>query len=181
MLAPLYAFVQTYQCFHLQVEFPSVVETYYNHGGVQFKCYVIGSEVHCVKKLSIPNVTCSTDNPENANRISDQDGLRLVRDLLIISPHGLQFDSLKSAPVAQGVDLSIIDLPDNRTVQECANVIRRLTGLSIFGFDLICPSKEDGIVLIDVNAFPSYKGIPSAPQALRTLVLEITEGRLCTQ
>ena len=50
-------FVETYRCLHLQVEFPTVVETTYNHGGVQFKFYVTGSEVHCEKKLSIPNVT----------------------------------------------------------------------------------------------------------------------------
>jgi glutathione synthase/RimK-type ligase-like ATP-grasp enzyme len=61
---------------------------------------------------------------------------------------------------------------DCELVQCCAALIAARTGLTLFGFDLIKPSGSDHMLLIDVNAFPSFKGIPDAAHALRQCLLE---------
>lgn len=49
-------------------------------------------------------------------------------------------------------------------VDEIAREVGRLLGLSCYGCDFI--RSADGWVLVDVNAFPGYKGLDAAPQAV---------------
>jgi inositol-1,3,4-trisphosphate 5/6-kinase/inositol-tetrakisphosphate 1-kinase len=55
--------------------------------------------------------------------------------------------------------------------------IREAFGLTLFGFDVITPTNEQGgeseietespVMVIDVNYFPSYKEVPDFPQRLK--------------
>jgi hypothetical protein len=51
-------------------------------------------------------------------------------------------------------------------VEQVAEVLRKELGLTLFGFDLVFDNIAGELVLFDVNYFPSFKGIPEAPEAL---------------
>lgn len=57
--------------------------------------------------------------------------------------------------------------------ENAAAAIRQEFGLTLFGFDVIIPtnlSSADGIVVIDVNFFPSYKEVADFTSRLRSLL-----------
>lgn len=51
-------------------------------------------------------------------------------------------------------------------VEQVAEALRKELGLTLFGFDLVFDNIAGELVLFDVNYFPSFKGIPEAPEAL---------------
>ena len=45
-------------------------------------------------------------------------------------------------------------------------------GLSLFGFDVICPRESPGgMLVVDVNYFPSYKEVTDFPRRLRSMLI----------
>ncbi|KAL4433219.1 hypothetical protein ABPG77_003267 [Micractinium sp. CCAP 211/92] len=53
------------------------------------------------------------------------------------------------------------------TFEAIAAALRQQLGLTLFGFDLVFDRVAGELVIIDVNYFPSFKGIPEAPAALQ--------------
>jgi len=153
-----------------QVAHPAVAEAFHNHGGVQFKCYAIGAHVHCAVKASIGDVGCSADSSGEALI----DGCSVPCS----PPHMVTFDSLKTLPLARSPELAAAAPPEAAVLQACADAIRRRLGLALFGFDLIRSLRTpERYVLIDVNAFPSYKGHDGAAAELRALVKQAARER----
>jgi ribosomal protein S6--L-glutamate ligase len=63
----------------------------------------------------------------------------------------------------------------SESVAEVAREAGRLLGLTCFGCDFV--KGQDGWVLVDVNAFPGYKGADGAPEALVAEILRsATDG-----
>ncbi|HEV2121787.1 MAG TPA: hypothetical protein VGW38_03305 [Chloroflexota bacterium] len=60
--------------------------------------------------------------------------------------------------------------PVTPEIRDGALACGRALGLEIYGVDFL--THEDRFWVVDVNAFPSYKGIPEAPSALAAYVLE---------
>lgn len=153
------------QTYVLQVMlFPVVVEAFYNHGGAQLKCYVIQGECFVRVEQSFPDVSEAIGQNGAACLIGGQTHP-------CNPPFVFKFHSLDSMPKASGrtAERSGIGNYDAKSIQGCAAEIGARTGLTVFGFDLIrpCNSGVSGYVLIDVNAFPSFTGVPEAPYALR--------------
>jgi glutathione synthase/RimK-type ligase-like ATP-grasp enzyme len=55
-----------------------------------------------------------------------------------------------------------------------ASRCRRAFGLDLYGID--CIPTDDGPVVIEVNEFPNYTGVPQASERLADYVLERTAG-----
>lgn len=55
-----------------------------------------------------------------------------------------------------------------RSLEDIARRCGRALGLDIFGIDVMFP--PTGPVVVDVNYFPSFKGVPAAPRALSEFI-----------
>ena len=58
-----------------------------------------------------------------------------------------------------------------------AEVLRRQVGLTLFGFDVVFDFSAGEAVVLDLNFFPSYRGIPEAPAALRSALRQCWKER----
>lgn len=54
--------------------------------------------------------------------------------------------------------LPSIILQQTNAIKDLASIIRRSTGLSLFGFDVIVQKDTNALYVIDLNYFPSYIG-----------------------
>ena len=151
--------------------FPVVVEAFHNHHG-QLKCYAVQSEVFVHKKRSMPVTMLNAEDPS---------GQTILMDGQIVScavPFVYRFHSLDSMPVSAVQAETAPDI-DNGTLSQCAGCIARNTGLTLFGFDLIQQMPERGSrwLLIDVNAFPSFKGVSEAPACIRRAIKRLVASK----
>lgn len=139
------------------------------------KCYAIEGQVFIRAKPSLPDVLthkCSNENrsdrfPRQPAAGPSHSGAAPVQG----NPEGeIAFHTLTNMPCVAAESVNTAVVKDAMTVeaaQRCAAVIREATGLSLFGFDLTVPSSWGSFLLVDVNAFPSFKGITGASDALR--------------
>jgi inositol-1,3,4-trisphosphate 5/6-kinase/inositol-tetrakisphosphate 1-kinase len=58
------------------------------------------------------------------------------------------------------------------TFEAVAAALRQRLGLTLFGFDLVFDRSAGELVIVDVNYFPSFKGIPEAAAALQAALRE---------
>ena len=153
--------------------FPVIAERFHSHDGQMLKCYVIGQQVYTRHKPSIQDV--SLDVAQN-----DGSHIRVGAHLVACNAPGVvSFNSLKSLPGREHIDTGAAQSLDisQEAVQACADMIRQCLGLLLFGFDLILPNESpDTPLLIDVNAFPSYKGIQGAADALRCVAKAVVQN-----
>lgn len=155
---------------------PVVVEAFHNHGGVQFKCYVLGERVYTHIKASIPDALPCPAADDSVDAASEGDESCSFM-LLGGAPYAcapadvLRFHSLTSMPKAPVSALADVAPPPDAVLHACRRALADRLGLRIFGFDLIRPlTAGAGVapyVLIDVNAFPSFKGVPEIGDDLR--------------
>lgn len=134
----------------LDVPLPAVVQEYVDHSSLLYKFYALGEKIfYAVKK--------STPNADTLTKLSEEKGLK-----------PLLFDSLKSLPIAkenpqpgchehlnandQHIDLGL--------VSDAADWLRRMLGLTIFGFDVVIQEGTGDHVIVDVNYLPSFKEVP---------------------
>jgi ribosomal protein S6--L-glutamate ligase len=55
-------------------------------------------------------------------------------------------------------------------VEAIARACGRVFGLSLYGVDII--ESPDGPVVVDLNYFPSYKGVPAAAERLADFIID---------
>eukprot|EP01023_Acetabularia_acetabulum_P008475 TRINITY_DN13682_c0_g1_i1.p1 TRINITY_DN13682_c0_g1~~TRINITY_DN13682_c0_g1_i1.p1 ORF type:complete len:181 (-),score=27.26 TRINITY_DN13682_c0_g1_i1:122-592(-) len=141
---------------------PVCVTQYYNPGGWVYKVYVAGGPLYVHKRPSIPDF--NVDTTKGQHKVA-------------------YFDSLKALPTALTSDISqpqkeLIDStskPFLDALQIISTFINKQLGLQLFGFDILVVKQQDqdedkiGLVVVDVNFFPSFKEIPEAPQAIRKM------------
>ena len=157
----------------LQVpSYPMLVEHFHNHGNVQLKCYVVDRAVYVHVKPSFPDVGLSRDSDGSTCWIGGH-------EVPCSKPFVYAFHSLHSMPKADVSSVTDGVTYDRAVVQRAAHEIGSRTGLTLFGFDLIKPQRSCGAeyLLIDVNAFPSFKGVPEAGDALRACMKQLAAER----
>jgi hypothetical protein len=169
----------TYRKRGMQMEvYPYLAEYFHNHGGTVIKCYVIDDQVFIRAKPSLPDIIKSVNRSEIRNICHDsQDSHPVIaaQNLNTCSSGNgeMAFHTLQNMPCVTAEFVNTALAEDELTIeaaQRCARVIRKATDLSLFGFDLIAPTDGDGFILVDVNAFPSFKGVEGAADALREFV-----------
>jgi len=149
----------------LEVPTPAIVQEYVDHGGVVWKVYVLGEEVFISRRRSTPDVgSLLQDVPTGMSMPAD-------------TPACIEFHSLETLPVS----LPWIRNKDEEKekprgspglmrpefLQALAGVMRHHTRLTLFGFDVIFDFAAGEAVVVDINFFPSFRGIDEAPAALR--------------
>jgi hypothetical protein len=171
----------------VDVPLPAVLQEYVDHNSTLWKVYVAGNQVFSVQKRSTPNLQPLRDFLASYTT-SGVGGVGLVggqekEDVDI--PTSIEFNSLESLPISlpwlrqitdsssagasQQVPAAIMH-PDFLT--QLAQVLRKHLGLTLFGFDVVFDYAAGETVVLDLNFFPSFRGIPEAPRALRTTLLE---------
>ncbi|GBF98687.1 hypothetical protein Rsub_11401 [Raphidocelis subcapitata] len=135
----------------------AVVQEFVNHGGLQYKAYVIADKVFYATRASIPDVA----RPPAPG--PDADAALLERQVL-------RFDSLASLPTrlpahmaAPPKDGAAARPPQplpRPALEAVAAHLRRALGLTLFGFDVVVCSDTGDWLVVDVNYFPNYKGGP---------------------
>ena len=152
--------------------YPALVERFHNHGGVQLKCYCIAGQVYVHVKPSFPDVALARGGDGSTCLIAGATTKCLPSFVYA-------FHSLENMPkAASGSDAGRFTY-DQAVIDRVAQCIQSKVGLTVFGFDLIKP-KADSVVtylLIDVNAFPSFKGVPEAASALRKYLKQLVAQR----
>lgn len=166
--------------YNVQMEVcPYLAESFHNHGGNVIKCYAAGSRVFLRAAPSIPDYPfeCIDKNVDS----NDQDSGHQTGENFTSAHqrHEIAFHSLKNLPCISADAIKAALAQDQNTIeaaQRCAEVIRDATGLSIFGFDFTIPSAGTGFLLVDVNAFPSFKGVDGAAESLRQLLQQVCQN-----
>eukprot|EP00887_Chlorella_sp_A99_P007410 scaffold2.g7410.t1 len=169
----------------LEVPVPAVVQEYIDHGGRVCKVYVAGTEVFYTQRRSTPDLgplaAQLADDPEaDIPAAIDFDSLRSLPTSLPWGRRrgpgpaaeeaavGAGGGSPAAAPVPPVPPASAEELLLRaETVRVVAGVLHDELGLTLFGFDLVVDPAAGELVIIDLNYFPSFKGAPEAPAALR--------------
>jgi glutathione synthase/RimK-type ligase-like ATP-grasp enzyme len=71
------------------------------------------------------------------------------------------------------IDVSLIERTNFKITEEIrrlSQILSKELNLKIFGFDLVKPIDQDGLYLIDLNDFPSFKGIPKVEEVLTEFI-----------
>ncbi|KAG8050524.1 hypothetical protein GUJ93_ZPchr0009g1542 [Zizania palustris] len=129
---------------NLSVPLPAILQEYIDHGSKIFKFYAIGDKIFHAIKNSMPNAShlkCSSGEKP------------------------LTFNSLKTLPVATKEQLLQNRVLDSKSldinlVEEAANFLKELLGLTIFGFDVVVQEASGDHVIVDLNYLPSFKEVP---------------------
>eukprot|EP00981_Chlorochromonas_danica_P010688 scaffold3341_cov165-Ochromonas_danica.AAC.3 len=151
---------------------PCILQQYYDHDAFFYKVYVIDRTVSVYCRASLPNLEAciSSSSPSSSSCY-----------------RSVAFDSRYSYPTLQNFlgdeQVGSIDHFHHPTplsspspvllslIENTAKALREEFGLSLFGFDVIVPCKEEDSlprpVVIDVNYFPSYKEVGDFPSQLR--------------
>ena len=115
---------------------PCILQEYINHGGIIYKLYAIGSELSCDIRPS-------------------------TRDIQPGESLNLNFHSEKPQ-VQNGIwtqprDFSDVKVPIDDFLQISAD-LRKAMNIDLLGFDILI-DKDNHYWIIDVNYFPSYRGV----------------------
>ena len=122
-----------------------VVQDYVDHDGYEMKVYCIGDAIH-ISKRKIPKGTGKEHLP----------------------PFTV-FDSLETKSRNPDEMNYPLEDKDETILRGCAKWLRAKLGLTLFGFDALKVIGTGQIAIIDINYFPSFKGIPDAHSNLRGL------------
>ncbi|MHA2038843.1 MAG: ATP-grasp domain-containing protein [Promethearchaeota archaeon] len=71
------------------------------------------------------------------------------------------------------IDVNLLEREEfeiTEDIRKLAKILSKELKLKIFGFDLVQPLNQDKLYLIDVNDFPSFKGIPNIEKTLSIFI-----------
>eukprot|EP01025_Chloroclados_australasicus_P035317 TRINITY_DN3599_c1_g2_i1.p1 TRINITY_DN3599_c1_g2~~TRINITY_DN3599_c1_g2_i1.p1 ORF type:complete len:532 (+),score=68.62 TRINITY_DN3599_c1_g2_i1:87-1682(+) len=162
------------------INMPVCVTQYYNHGGWVYKVYVAGSQLFVHKRQSLPDF-----GPENvrSSKVIWFDSLSSLPSELQLNDEQLKLQNQKEAFIDETSESFL------EAARIIATYIGKQLGLQLFGFDIVAArdgntNKQEGeddqlpvttLVVVDVNFFPSFKGIPEAPAAVREMVKHVVQ------
>ncbi|GAV08944.1 hypothetical protein RvY_18562 [Ramazzottius varieornatus] len=139
------------------IKVPCVAQSFVNHDAVLYKVFVIADNFYVVRRPSFENFH-STDLPPvvfDSQNISSASWL--YEDPSTKFQSSISPTSVSAKPVFE---------LDSKIVQRIVRGVRKQFGLSLIGIDLIVEKASGRYAIIDVNAFPSYDGVPNFFQHL---------------
>lgn len=142
---------------------------------------------------------CRGSRGDGVQKVSDAWALETWRDPS--DPHGLPLPVLAQADVpSSGRDLKVYvvgqrawaikrrwpartlkeklgdPVPLPAAVREAALTVGRVLGLELFGIDVL--THDERLWVVDVNAYPGFKGVPEAPRAIAEYLLAAAPAEL---
>jgi ribosomal protein S6--L-glutamate ligase len=120
------------------------------------------------------------DSPEQLERLDlDDSGFLLAQpylpnpgyDVKLYSTGDEVFAAVKRSPLHPGEDVLEQLIPVTPELRSIATAVGRVFGLDIFGVDVV--ETPRGWVVLDVNDFPSFGGVPDVARRLARTVLRL--------
>ena len=139
---------------------PFIIQEYYNHNCILFKVFIIGDFLHVVRRPSLRNFDPRTEH-----------GLR-QEDLIFNSqdpppPH--LFDGSIAIE-----DASLWPNPPEEVLRALNRGLQEHFGVHLLGFDVITQVETGRYAVVDVNFFPSYKGVPNMGKRMASFLAGCT-------
>jgi len=115
---------------------PVLVQEFLNHDATIEKVFVIDDFVHAVRRPSLPNFEASEE-----------------REPLMFNSQA--FGDILGSPQHYDVPLPSIEI-----LHSISKALTEITGLTLFGYDLIRDAETGKYSVIDINFFPGFEGVP---------------------
>jgi len=130
---------------------PCLLQEFCNHGGVLYKVFVVGTQFNICERPSIKDTTeiSSKSTIYFDSHVVSKTGKAYLKEIHSFDPNQKQWYTCDEKP----------DMLNEVVVKEIIVRIQKITGLLLFGFDLLIENETGNYALIDINQFPSYSGI----------------------
>ena len=138
-----------------KIKKPCLIQEFCNHSGVCYKVFVIGDRYHICQRPSIKDMNESGLEDSSSKTINfdsfriSKTGQSFCLDLHSSDPNKQEWTSSDKSP----------NLLDSKIVEGIISRMQKVSGLLMYGFDILVEKDSKNYALIDVNQFPSYKGI----------------------
>lgn len=141
---------------------PCVIQQFVNHDARLFKVYVAGNHRYIVQRPSIKNFyNTGAKDRETIFFLSNEMSKSYSASYL----HKLDEDDDEDGSV----------YPDDKLVSDLLDKLERKLNLTLFGIDLIVEKGTGHHLVVDINYFPGYDGVPSAPEKITKYVHELLD------
>ena len=128
-----------------------LIQEFCNHGGVLYKVFVVGNRYEICERPSIRDVSDMKLRDTfyfDSFRVS-KTGQPFLKGIHSSDPNKRHWHNSTEKP----------NMLDHDVTQAIITRIHQLTGLFLFGFDILIEKDTGNYALIDLNQFPSYAGI----------------------
>ena len=149
------------------LKFPLIIKSYYSHRGD-----LVG-EIDTLEELQALSPQWSQE-PIVLQEFAAGDGWDIK--LWVIDQH--LYAARRRTPLETNASKVDIPIPAEELPEEWARItleIGRVFNMRLYGVDLLI--SERGPIIVDVNSFPGFRGVPGADDALVALVERIGEER----
>jgi len=138
-----------------KIKKPCLIQEFCNHSGKCYKVFVIGTRYHICERPSIQNL--------NEKMSELRTNSNIVFNSFQVSKTGQQFhEELHGVNPNQRCWMTSdekSDLLDSEIIEEIITRMHNISGLYLYGFDILVERETNNYALIDINQFPSYKDI----------------------
>ncbi|XP_033127753.1 inositol-tetrakisphosphate 1-kinase-like [Anneissia japonica] len=137
---------------------PCVAQTFINHNAVLHKIFILGDKHFIVQRPSLKNFSDKDSTLEtiffNSHDVSKPDSASFLNKL--------DASDRNSSGIA----------PCEKTINKLVEKICSQLNSTLIGIDIIIENETGVHYIIDVNAFPSYEGVPNILQLLASYIVE---------
>ncbi|KAM9318466.1 inositol-tetrakisphosphate 1-kinase-like [Pholidichthys leucotaenia] len=140
---------------------PCVLQSFVNHGALLHKVYVVGDRHFCVERPSLKNFPSGPCDRKtiffNSNQVSKPEA---SSDLTSLDEQ-----------------MSCVPPPSSEAVAALVKELRDQLGLALFGVDVIININTHALMVIDINYFPGYEGVPQFFSSLLSHITSVLDKR----
>ncbi len=147
--------------------FPLIIKSHYSHRGD------LVSKIDTLEELQALAPQWASE-PIVLQKFAENDGWDIK--LWVIDQH--IFAARRRAFLEPGTSKEDVVIPSEELPQEWGEIVHeigRIFDLQLFGVDLLM--SDDGPIIVDVNSFPGFRGVPGADDALVALVERLNQER----
>jgi len=144
-----------------RMQFPVLLQEYINHDAALFKVYVIAEMCYIFQKNSSRNIFI-------------EEGETIFFDSQLPFPDSLSKRRAIPELLMDPIPSPRIDI-STQAVNHISTLIRENLNLNLFGFDLLIQRETRKLMLVDINYFPSYTGVPQFFRQLLNYLKKVGE------
>lgn len=141
-----------------KIYLPVFLQTFYEHGAIIFKVYVVKDDVSVCIKNSISFCNTNETNPNTSKNEYQQDGITkdLNDDTRVVYFNTSDLKKVTLNISKEEINKMLTILKEEIDLKKLSKIISETFGLTLFGYDLI--KVGNMYAIIDVNYFPGYNG-----------------------
>jgi inositol-1,3,4-trisphosphate 5/6-kinase/inositol-tetrakisphosphate 1-kinase len=157
---------------------PSLCQEYVNHDAWLYKVYVLGDFCSVHKRRSLPNLPTYDDSCHRSDGSIDGILMNNTKSMVAFDSQrpyprlrDFGYPSSTATTTTTATNTSTpCGFADTNSASRCpvtaeevrpiVQALKSAFSLELFGFDVICASDNNSLLVVDVNYFPSYKEVP---------------------